>query len=298
MILANIIESAFGPLISVFEHVLVAIHSVVGGSWGWSIIGLTLIVRTLTFPLTRSQFKGMARMRLHAPEIKKIQARYKDDKRRQQEEMMKYYKEVGYNPLSSCLPLVLQIPVFISLVYMLRKDLKSHICGAALNHANKLALAAGKKPTSVANAHCDSLVPHSASFLFVSDITSKAAGITLVALIVLYVGTQVFSSVMMSVGTERNQRLMAIGLPFIFVIFVIRFPAGLLVYWIATNVTMIPQQVYMLRKYGRPNVPIVVSDEAQSNGRASTGAAVAAIKKPAPRPPSARPRKKRSGRRR
>src|ERR1700730_222531 len=199
MILADVIRSAFGPLITVFEQILVGLHSVIGGSWGWSIVGLTLIVRLVTLPLTMRQFKGMARMRVHMPEIKKIQERYKDDKRRQQEEMMKYYKEVGYNPLSACLPVVLQIPVFISLVYMLRQDLKTHICGAALNHANKLALAAGHPATSVAHANCNKLVPHSASFLFVNDITAKATGAVLIVLMVLYVGSMVTTSVMMSV---------------------------------------------------------------------------------------------------
>src|SRR5579871_2397810 len=134
MILANIIESAFSPLITVFQGILVGVHSVIGGSWGWSIIGLTLIVRLVTLPLTLRQFKGMAQLRLHQPELKKIQEKYKEDRQRQQEEMMKYYKEAGVNPLASCLPLVLQFPVFISLVYMLRTDLKKHICGTALRY--------------------------------------------------------------------------------------------------------------------------------------------------------------------
>src|ERR1700735_165387 len=224
MILANIIESAFSPLIWVFLQVLLAVRSVIGGSWGWSIIGLTLIVRTLTFPLTRSQFKGMAKMRLHGPELKKIQERYKDDRARQQEETMKYYKEVGFNPLSACLPLLLQLPVFISLVYMLRTDLKQHICGAALKaHHITTSAAIGK-------ASCNKLMPHSASFLFVNDITAKATGVVLIVLMALYVGTQAFSGAMMSVGNSRNQRLMSIGLPFVFVLFVIQFPAGLLIY--------------------------------------------------------------------
>src|SRR3984893_15007357 len=167
MILADVIRSAFGPLITVFEQILVGLHDVIGGRWGWSIVGLTLIVRLVTLPLTMRQFKGMSRRRVHMPEIKKIQERHKDDKRRQQEEMMKYYKEVGYNPLSSCLPLLLQAPAFISLVYILRQDLKVHICGPALTHANKLAVLAGHKATTVAHANCNSLVPHSASFLFV-----------------------------------------------------------------------------------------------------------------------------------
>ena len=288
MILANVIESAFGPLISFFQAILVAIHSVIGGSWGWSIIGLTLLVRTVTLPLTVRQFKGMAQLRAHAPELAKIKQRYPDDKKRQQEETMKYYKEAGVNPLASCLPLLLQIPVFISLVYMLRTDLKKHICGAALK------VAGDTTSKQIAAASCNKLVPHSASFLFVNDITAKATGVVLIVLMVLYVGTMVSTSVMMSVGSDRNQRLISIALPVFFVVFVIQFPAGLLVYWIATNFTMIPQQYFMLRRYGRPNVPIKV----ETNGRGSPGVAKEAIRKPSPPPPSARPRKKRSGRRR
>jgi YidC/Oxa1 family membrane protein insertase len=289
MILANVIESAFGPLISFFQAILVAIHSVIGGSWGWSIIGLTLLVRTVTLPLTVRQFKGMAQLRAHAPELAKIKQRYPDDKKRQQEETMKYYKEAGVNPLASCLPLVLQVPVFISLVYMLRTDLKKHICGTALTAHHIIG------STAIGKASCNKYDPHSASFLFVSDITSKATGIVLIVLMVLYVGTMVSTSVMMSVGSDRNQRLISIALPVFFVVFVIQFPAGLLVYWIATNFTMIPQQYFMLRRYGRPNVAVKV----ESNGRGSPGAAKEAIRKPPVQPPpSARPRKKRSGRRR
>jgi YidC/Oxa1 family membrane protein insertase len=291
MILANIIESAFGPLISFFQAILVAVHSIVGGSWGWSIIGLTLLVRTVTLPLTIRQFKGMAQLRSHAPELEKIKKKYPDDKKRQQEETMKYYKEAGVNPLASCLPLVLQIPVFISLVYMLRTDLKSHICGAALKAHHIVG------STAIGKVSCNTYDPHSASFLFVNDITSKATGVVLIVLMVLYVGTMVSTSVMMSVGTDPKQRLISVALPVFFVVFVIQFPAGLLVYWIATNFTMIPQQYFMLKRYGRPNVPIKV----ESNGRGSPGVAKAAIKKPsapAPTPPKARPRKKRSGRRR
>jgi YidC/Oxa1 family membrane protein insertase len=293
MILANIIESAFGPLISFFQAILVAIHSVVGSSWGWSIIGLTLIVRTVTLPLTVRQFKGMAQLRAHAPELEKIKKRYPDDKKRQQEETMKYYKEAGVNPLASCLPLLLQIPVFISLVYMLRTDLKKHICGVALK-ANHIT-----SSTAIGKASCNKLThSHVASFLFINDITAKATGVVLIVLMVLYVGTMVSTSVMMSVGSDRNQRLISVALPVVFVVFVIQFPAGLLVYWIATNFTMIPQQYFMLRRYGRPNAPIV---KVETNGRGSPVAAKEAIRKPSEpvsTPPKARPRKKRSGRRR
>jgi YidC/Oxa1 family membrane protein insertase len=322
MILANIIESAFHPLIWLFLQVLLGVHSVIGGSWGWAIIGLTLIVRTLTFPLTRQQFKGMAKMRLHAPELKKIQARYKDDRQRQQEETMKYYKEAGVNPLGACLPLLLQFPVFISLVYMLRTDLKEHICTTAVKGIASLASINCKvvgetvtgKTALAAQKAADAVVSKHASFLFVHDITAKASGVVLIVLMVLYVGSQVFTSAMMSVGNDRNQRIMAIALPFVFVLFVIQFAAGLLVYWIATNLTMIPQQMYMLRKYGRPSAAAAAAAAAESgggsggagvsgskrNGKVPPDAAAKAVRKPANPPPSARQRqrRKRSGRRR
>jgi YidC/Oxa1 family membrane protein insertase len=322
MILANIIESAFHPLIWLFLQILLGVHSVIGGSWGWAIIGLTLIVRTLTFPLTRQQFKGMAKMRLHAPELKKIQARYKDDRQRQQEETMKYYKEAGVNPLGACLPLLLQFPVFISLVYMLRTDLKQHICTtavkgvASLSSINCKVVGETLKTTQTKllsqQVLADKLVAKHASFLFVHDITAKASGVVLIVLMVLYVGTQVFTSAMMSVGNDRNQRLMAIGLPFVFVLFVIQFAAGLLVYWIATNLTMIPQQMYMLRKYGRPSAAAAAAaaedavagrsraGASKGNGKVPPDAAANAVRKPSTPPPSARQRqrRKRSGRRR
>ena len=295
MILANIIESAFSPLIWVFLQVLLFVHSVIGGSWGWSIIGLTLIVRTLTFPLTRSQFKGVAKMRQHAPELEKIKARYKDDRTRQQEETMKYYKEAGVNPFATCLPLVLQFPVLISLVYMLRTDLVKHICSQARTAAHG----------ALKGQTCKQIVPHHAGFLFVHDITSKATGVALIVLIALYVGTTLFTSVMMSVGNDRNQRLMAIGLPLVFVVFVIQFAAGLLVYWIASNLTMLPQQYYMLRKYPRPaGVPVTVERGGRGNGRVPPDATPRSpgdgpkTPRPSTGPPQRRARKKRSGRRR
>ena len=82
-------------------------------------------------PLTFKQFQSMARLQQLAPQVKELQEKYKDDKQRLNQEMMKFYRENQVNPLGSCLPLVLQLPVFISLFYMLRKDLKVDICGPA-----------------------------------------------------------------------------------------------------------------------------------------------------------------------
>src|SRR6187551_495273 len=123
-VLANI----FQPLIDFFESILKWLHDSVGFSWGLSIIALTIVVRAALIPLTLKQFKSMQALQKLSPEIKALQAKYKDDRQRLNQEMMKFYQENKVNPFGSCLPLVLQLPVFFSLFYMLRKDLKLDIC--------------------------------------------------------------------------------------------------------------------------------------------------------------------------
>ncbi|PZS07952.1 MAG: membrane protein insertase YidC, partial [Solirubrobacterales bacterium] len=95
----------FQPLIDVFEAVLRFFHTSVGVPWGWSIVLLTIVIRALLIPLTLKQFQSMQALQRHQPELKALQAKYKDDKQRQQQEMMKFYKENKVNPLGSCLPL-------------------------------------------------------------------------------------------------------------------------------------------------------------------------------------------------
>src|SRR3954449_13206239 len=227
LVLANI----FQPLIDVFDSVINFFHDSVGLSWGMAIIALTIVVRTVLIPLTLKQFKSMQAMQRLAPEIKALQEKYKDDKQRQQQEMMAFYKEHQVNPFGSCLPLLLQMPVFLSLFYMLRKDLKIDICPVKLQAIGAIKTVNGHH--HVINDHllqktaCNT---PSAKFLFIPDITTNATGAVLVALIVLYIGSQLASSLLMSVSADRNQRLLMMGLPIVFVTFIINFPAGLIVY--------------------------------------------------------------------
>jgi YidC/Oxa1 family membrane protein insertase len=242
--IANIVQ----PLIDVFDGVLVFFHDHVGLSWGFSIIALTIVVRTALIPLTLKQFKSMQALQRLAPEIKQLQEKYKDDKQRLNQEMMKFYQENKVNPFGSCLPLVLQLPVFFSLFYMLRKDLKIDICGPK-EHIVAVAAQHGKTLTTIG---CDQVDPGSAQFLFINDLTYRATGATLAILIVLYVGSQLLSSVLMSVTADRNQRFIMIALPFVFVPFIQSFPAGLLVYWITTNLWTVGQQYVIRRTAGLP----------------------------------------------
>ena len=97
-----------------------AARQTVGLTWAWSIVALTVIVRILLVPVTVQQIHSMQNLQAHAPEMKALQQKWKHDKQRQNEELMKFYRENKINPAASCLPMVLQIPIFISLFYVLR----------------------------------------------------------------------------------------------------------------------------------------------------------------------------------
>lgn len=313
-ILANIIQEAFSPLIGLFEAILVFIHEHVGLSWGLAIVGLTVVVRAVMMPATFSQFRSMRKMQLLAPDLKALKEKYKDDKQRQQEEMMKLYRENKVNPFASCLPLALQLPVFISLFYMLRTDLKKHICGPSLvSHYNALhhtaiASVAGLPSKYIEKTSCQAVAPHSAKFLFVPDVTAKATGVVLVVLILLYLASQIVSTLLMSASAEPSQRWLMLGLPLFFVVILYRYPAGLLIYWITTNLWTIVQGYFVRRSIGPPPAP--PGKDSASPGRGTSPlspngkggpqgepalAGVGAVSAP---PPPPRKKKKRSGRRR
>jgi YidC/Oxa1 family membrane protein insertase len=276
------------PLVDLNDAILKFWHNDVGFSWGASIIGLTIVVRAAILPLTFRQVRSMQAMQRLAPEMKRIQERYKEDKQRQQQELMKFYKEHGVNPLGSCLPLVLQLPFFFSLFYLLRSSTFKHDVGA------------------------------DKAFLFIPDLTKPLTGhpVALAVMIVLYVGTQLASSLLTAMSADPNQRRLMLALPFVFVIFVFRFQAGLLVYWVTTNVWTIGQQL-IIKRFLPPPEPLAAGAAAAKGGGGDGdgGAPVKRGERPKPSapaatnsggngnaakapPPSPRKKKKRSGRRR
>jgi YidC/Oxa1 family membrane protein insertase len=248
---ANILQ----PLIDVANSVLQFFHDSVGLSWGMSIIALTVVTRAILLPLTYKQLKGMRALQALQPQMKELQEKYKNDKQRMQQEMMRFYKENKVNPLASCLPMLAQLPVFITLFFVLKNELPDDIgcepgkCGAE------------------------------ASFWFIHDLTDKATGGELIALLILYVGTQLISGAVMSITADKNQRMLMFALPLIFVPFILSFPAGLILYWITTNVWTIGQQL-AIKKIVPP--PPTATPE---------GAAAIQATKPPPPPP--RKKKKR-----
>jgi len=206
------------------------------GSWGVAIILLTFTIRLAILPLTFKSVKSMQALQVLQPEMKKLQERYKGDKQRMNQEMMRFYQENKVNPLGSCLPLLLQIPFFIALFELLRSpSFQEEIAGAQ-------------------------------SFLFIPDLAEPLTGepLILAVMMVLYVGTQLAASAVTMVSADQTQRRIMLALPFVFTIFIINFEAGLMVYWITTNVWTIGQQLVVRKLYPKPEVVGAGEDDTAS----------------------------------
>src|SRR4051794_35657504 len=187
------LANVFQPLINIFDAILKAFHDDIGLGWGLAIIALTVLIRSLLLPLTLTQLRSMYRMAEFTPEIRRLREKHGSDPRRLQRETMAFYKQHRINPLGSLLPAVAQLPVILSLYYMLRTDLRYDIC-PGINASG----------TSNPQTCGETAASH---FLFIPDLTSRASGAVLVALIVLYVGSQLFSFLLSANPTmDKTQR--------------------------------------------------------------------------------------------
>src|SRR5215213_3813988 len=231
-------KNILSPLIDACQWVLEFWHDLVGGSWGWSIILLTFTVRLFILPLTFRGVKSMQRLQALQPEIKQIQERYKDDRQRMNQEVMAFYQREKVNPLGSCLPLLLQLPFFIALFSLLRSNTFQQ---------------------DIAN---------NPGFYAIDDLAAKVTEpVLLGVLIVLYVGTQLAASLVTALSADPTQRRIMLALPFVFAIFIVNFPAGLIVYWITTNVWTIGQQLLVKKLYPKPE-PREIADDRDGQGPA------------------------------
>src|SRR5437867_12379442 len=177
------------PLANVLRHVLEWLHGTVGLPWAWSIVALTILVRMILVPLTIRQIHSMQNMQRFAPQMKELQKKYKGDRQRLNEELMKFYKENHINPAASCLPLLFQFPIFIALYFVLRNFTK-HVTAT----------------------------PHELGWLIVPNITHKITSHWSGAvLLVVYVVSQVASGYFASTSAQRSQRILLMVLPVFFV---------------------------------------------------------------------------------
>jgi YidC/Oxa1 family membrane protein insertase len=228
MIPLAILEPIERPLTAILEW----LHSTGGLPWAWAIIVLTLLVRIVLVPLTVKQIRSMQHLQQHAPELKALQQKYKGDRQKMNEEVMKFYRENSINPAASCLPILVQIPIFISLYYVLR-DFEKDVLNV-------------KYPGS--DVGWLNVVPN-----ITDNITSHWSGWLLV---VIYVVSQLASIISMPMPDPRQKWIM-LALPFVFILFIVNatFPVGLLLYWVTTNLWTVGQGLVTRRMFPKPPPP-------------------------------------------
>ena len=274
----------FQPLIDIFEAVLKGIHGVIGGSWGWSIVLLTVLIRALLIPLTLKQFHSMQKLQRLQPA---------DEGASEQVQGRQAAPAAGVHEVLQGEPG--QPAGLLSPTRRAAAGLHLALLHAALDPADRYLSAEPARGTAHRrNGRRSAMRTRSRAgpttarrFLFIPDLTNKATGAVLIVLIVLYVGTQLGSSLLMSSPTmDKTQRQIMLVMPLFFVIFIINFPAGVIVYWITTNTWTIGQQYIVRRRLG-PIAPPVVAATGASDGAPSA-------KPERARPPRNRPRRRRT----
>ena len=216
------IYSVFSPLADFFFYILKFLHENLGISWSWSIVLLTVIVRIALIPLTWRQIKSMRAMQALQPQIKALQEKYKDNRQVLNQKLMEFYQENKVSPFGSCLPLLLQLPVFFGLFIMLNNAGKTVAEGAVGAAAGAFA---PPNPT--------------VSWLWIPDITDFN-----LALMFLYIASQFLASWQMARKGAGQQKIIAYFMPIIVGIFMFvgKWPAGLMIYWFTSNLWTIAQQ--------------------------------------------------------
>jgi YidC/Oxa1 family membrane protein insertase len=216
-----------GPIENILEELLIWLHETGGLTWAWSIVALTVMVRVLLVPLMVRQIHSMQQLQRHAPEMKALQQRYKGDRQKLNEELMKFYKDNKINPAASCLPIIAQIPVFIALFFVLR-DFDDEI-RPRFPESDLSWLGLVPDITGAANSHWSGFL-----------------------LLAIYAISQLTSSYLMSTTMEKTQRVILLVLPLAFLFFILNFPSGLVLYWVTTNLWTTGQGIVTRRLVPKP----------------------------------------------
>ena len=248
------------PLYSAVSGVIVAIHKVLapifgansGVTWSLSIVGLVVLIRIILIPLFVKQIKSQRAMTALQPHMKEIQKKYKDDRQKQSEEMMKLYKEHKTNPLAPCFPIIAQAPIFFSLFTVLN--------GIAKNKPH--GFLKGEYLVSAAHAKFFG-APISQTFLGSDKTTVKIVTVVLIAFMsgtTFTTQRQLMIKGMPKMDSSNNmmlqqQKIMLYLFPIIFAISGVNFPVGVLIYWSTTNLWTWGQQFYVIKRNPTPGSP-------------------------------------------
>ncbi|MFD7917951.1 membrane protein insertase YidC [Streptomyces sp. NPDC059740] len=257
-------DTILSPLYTAVSWIIVQFHSFYslffnansGAAWGLSIVSLVVLIRICLIPLFVKQIKATRNMQALQPKMKAIQERYKSDKQRQSEEMMKLYKETGTNPLSSCLPILVQSPFFISLFRVLSHIAKGQTVGVVDQPLVESAQQAHIFGAPLAATFLDGADKIAALHASVVDVRIVAAiMIVLMSASQFYTQRQLMTkNVDLSVKTPfmQQQKMLMYVFPVMFAVFGINFPIGVLIYWLTTNVWTMCQQLVVIRRNPTP----------------------------------------------
>jgi YidC/Oxa1 family membrane protein insertase len=278
-----------------------------GAAWALSIVGLVVVIRILLIPLFVKQIKAQRALQILQPEIKAIQKRYKDDRQKQSEEMMKLYRENGTNPFSSCLPIVLQMPIFFALF---------HVLQYVVAQDNPF----GPMTPELTQQAADATIfgaPISASFMNASeygDAMMNVRVVSIVLILLMTLTTFITQKQLLVKGIAnadsnpflQQQKLLVYVFPLMFAVFGVNFPIGVLIYWLTTNLWSMGQQWYVIRNNPAPGSPAYAEWEerqARKAAKKSGGGAptvVEEVQEPEPKvvrnQPKRKPRSQRKGR--
>ena len=186
------------------------------GNWGWSIILLTMLLKLVFYPLNNASYQSMAKMRRLAPKQAALKERYKDDKQRYNQAIMEMYKAEKLNPMAGCLPMFIQIPVFIALYWVLLESVEMR---------------------------------QAPFILWIHDLSAPDPYFVLPILM----GISMFATTWLTPSTDPTQRKIFMAMPVVMTVFFLFFPAGLVLYWFVNNVLQFIQQLHITRRIEAAN---------------------------------------------
>jgi YidC/Oxa1 family membrane protein insertase len=258
------INSILSPLYIAVSWIVIQFHNLYslvfdedsGWAWGLSIVSLVVVIRICLIPLFVRQIKATRNMQALQPRLKKIQERYKNDRQRQSEEMMKLYRETGTNPFASCLPILAQSPFFIALFQVLNHIANNDEVGVL----NEEQVDSARRAT-ILGAPIASRFMDSGDKVAELGATLADVRVVTVVMIVLMSASQFFTqrqlmtkNVNLDVKTPfmSQQKMLMYIFPIMFAVFGINFPVGVLIYWLTTNVWSMGQQMYVIQRNPTP----------------------------------------------
>ena len=264
-------STILNPLYFAVSWVIVTLHNLLGFlvgktsheslKWSLAIIGLVVLIRVILIPLFVKQIKSQRALTVLQPKMKEIQKRYKDDRQKQSEEMMKLYKEHKTNPLSSCLPILAQAPIFFSLFTVLNGIAHNHPHGV-FKGGDGLGTAAFK------SAQQAKFFGASLSDTFLSSHVTTTKLVTIALIIFMSATTFTTQRQLMVKGMPKStggndmmaqqQKIMLYIFPVIFAVSGVNFPVGVLIYWGTTNLWTFGQQFYVIKRNPTPGSPAYI----------------------------------------